>query len=286
MFHAHLARRSPFDQLLDRVQRAFRPNHWARFRKERAFLIRYFSSHLLLLVPAVVALHAWAPISAWTFEPTAWHLLLLAPAVLVGIWVPVVFHNCMHRNLRSRVANTIVAELTSFYALLSTAAFQINHIMHHAHPDTDLDPHNPDQRGFAGFFFSNSFGGGATVQKQFLSDHGDTRASRAIFAASMALHFANVLLRLFAWLLLFGPTLFVTFFLPSYLVNMFVFAHVNYVTHETLEDGTVVLYNRDSNLYYRFVNSVGSGVYYHKNHHANTSLYNPQRGPSASRFVR
>jgi hypothetical protein len=67
---------------------------------------------------------------------------------------------------------------------------------------------------------------------------------------------------------------------------MFVFSHINYVTHETKEDGSVVLYNLDSNLYYKFVNFFGSGVYYHKNHHLHPAQYNPQFGASKSWLVR
>ena len=60
----------------------------------------------------------------------------------------------------------------------------------------------------------------------------------------------------------------------------------NYVTHETQSDGRVEIYNLDSNLYYRFVNYFGSGVYFHRNHHVNPTFFNPQLGKSASRWMR
>jgi stearoyl-CoA desaturase (delta-9 desaturase) len=85
---------------------------------------------------------------------------------------------------------------------------------------------------------------------------------------------------------LLGPSLFFTFFVPSYLFHMFVFAHINYYTHETNEEGKSVVFNFDSNLYYRFVNRFGSGVYFHANHHRNPNHYNPMKGASTSWLFR
>lgn len=262
-------------------------NHWVNFRKDRYYLLKYLSAHLLF-IGGINAL-LWERFnekSFWAFEFTPYHALLLIPALIIGVQVPVLIHNCVHRNLRNKFANSIAGELAGFYVLLSMAAFELNHLMHHANADTDLDPHNPHNRGFMGFFLANNFGGGHVVQEKFLLFHGDSRLNRMIFALSMFLHFLNVPLRLLAWFLLLGPTLFVSFFVPSYLFHMFVFAHINYVTHETREDGSVRLYNLDSNFYYRFVNYFGSGVYYHKNHHDHPNHYNPKLGASRSWIIR
>ncbi len=262
-------------------------NHWVNFRNDRFYLLKYLSAHLALI--SLVVFFQWKNLNLddfLTFHPTWYHLLLLIPGLIIGVQIPVLIHNCVHKNLRPKMANTIFGELAGFYVLLSLAAFELNHVMHHSHSDTDLDPHNPHKKNFFSFFLANNFGGGHVVYEMFKKYHGESLFNKYLFGFSMFLHFLNVPLRVAAWLFLLGPTLFVTFFVPSYLFHMFVFSHINYVTHETKDDGTVELYNLDSNLYYKFVNFFGSGVYYHKNHHLFPSRYNPQKGPSASRFFR
>lgn len=262
-------------------------NHWANFRKDRFYLLKYLSAHLLFISLVVYGLYRMTDFTTfWTFKPGLIHLLSLPVGIIIGVKVPVLIHNCVHRNLRVKSLNNIAGELAGFYVLLSMAAFELNHIMHHAHSDEELDPHNPHKRGFFGFFLANNFGGGHVVFHMFKKYHGNSKFNTALFGLSMFLHFLNVPIRLAAWILLLGPTWFVTFFLPSYLFHMFVFAHINYKTHETKDDGTVVLYNLDSNIYYKFVNYFGSGVYYHKNHHDHPSHYNPQMGSSQSWLFR
>lgn len=261
-------------------------NHWALFRKDRFYLVKYLTAHLAFI--SLILFIQWKTLSSdfWSFQPTWWHLLLIIPGLILGVQIPVLIHNCVHRNLRPNWLNHVAGEIAGFYVLLSMAAFELNHIMHHAHADSDLDPHNPHKKNFFFFFLANNFGGGDVVLHKYLQFHGDTKGNKVLFMGIMVLHFLNVPLRLLAWFFLLGPTLFVVAFVPSYLFHMFVFSHINYVTHETKEDGSVHTYNLDSNLYYRFVNYFGSGVYYHKNHHDNPRVYNPKLGRSSSWIFR
>lgn len=262
-------------------------NHWANFRKDRLFLVKYLSVHTLVILAILALQLKFVNLDEILhFKLDLWPVLLLPIGLIIAVQIPVLIHNTVHRNLRPKILNFIVGELAGFYVLLSMASFELNHVMHHAHADSDLDPHNPYKRNFFGFFFANNFGGTRVVLAKYLQYHGDTFANRRLFDLMVVLHFINVPLRIAFWVLLLGPSFFITFFVPSYIFHMFVFSHINYITHETKENGETFVYNMDSNLYYRFVNFFGSGVYYHKNHHEHPNHYNPKLGASTSYFFR
>lgn len=250
---------------------------WKNFKNDPYYLVKYFSISLLVLSAILLIQFQFVNFDLYTNFTLSYEGLILLPlGLVIGIKVPVLIHNCVHGNLKTPILNRIVGEIAGLYVFLGMAAFFLNHRMHHVHNDTDLDPHNPDKKGFIKFFFANNFGGTEPVLLKFLNFHGDTKKNRGLFYTAATLHFLAVPFRAAVWLFLLGPSLFICFFIPSYLFHMFVFAHINYVTHETFEDGTVEIYNKDSNIYYRFVNYFGSGVYFHKNHHINPNFYNPQ----------
>lgn len=262
-------------------------NHWRNFKKDRNYLIWYLAAYMAIILTVLSFQIASDNFTTdYTLTPEWIHLALFPLGLIVGVQVPVLIHNCVHRNFKIRILNTIAGELAGFYVLLSMASFELNHIMHHSHADTDLDPHNPYNRGFFMFFLANNFGGAHVVLHRYLQFHGNTTANKLRFQLIMFLHFFNVPLRLLFWFFLLGPSMFVFVFVPSYLFHMFVFSHINYITHETKNDGSVELYNLDSNLYYYFVNFFGSGVYYHKSHHQNPNVYNPKLGKSSSLLFR
>lgn len=258
-----------------------------RFKTRPNYLIGYFSVSLLIFAGLVSLELKSTVLQGLLTQPISpWGFLLLPLGLILAIQIPVLAHNCVHGNLRHKFLNIVCGEIAGVYTLLGFEAFGLNHIFHHAFSDTDLDPHNPTGKPFYKFFFANNLGGTEPVLRKYLEYHGDTLLNRNKFKWIVFLHFANVPIRLAFWFFLLGPSLFLTFFIPSYLFHMFVFAHINFITHETLSDGSVRLHNLDSNYYYKFVNFFGSGVYFHKNHHLNTAYYNPQSGPSHSWFVR
>lgn len=262
-------------------------NALLRFKNQPYFLVWYLSLHLAIFSMIVAAQAHYLDWNSFWGAPFSWRGLWLLPlGLIIGIKIPVLMHNCVHGNLKPKWLNAVGGELAGIYITLAMEAFALNHMMHHANNDTDLDPHNPKGRHFLPFFFANNFGGSEPVRTKYMEFHGDTPKNQRLFTFILFLHFLNVPLRFTFWFLLLGPSLFVTFFVPSYLFHMFVFSHINYVTHETLENGRVEIYNLDSNLYYRLVNYFGSGVYYHRNHHLNPTFFNPQQGRSASRWMR
>ncbi|MFZ4715206.1 MAG: fatty acid desaturase [Bacteriovoracaceae bacterium] len=259
--------------------------HWKKFKKDRFYLIKYLTTQMMISIVIIsIQLSFIDSVSFFKFHFEWWNILLLPIGLIIGVKMPVLIHNCVHGNIKPTILNEVAGEIAGIYVLLSMAAFELNHYMHHAHSDTDLDPHNPHKKNFIPFFFANNFGGTRVVQHKFFQFHGNTQTNKSLFDLVCVLHFLNVPLRILFWILLFGPTLFLTFFIPSYLFHMFVFAHINYKTHETKENGEVVLHNLNSNCYYRFVNYFGNGVYFHKNHHQNPHYYNPQLGKSHKFF--
>lgn len=264
-------------------------SYWKSFKQNKYFLVTYFSISLFLfcLINYAILMNMEVSLIEHLSAPFSFKGLLLLPiGLIIGVQVPALMHNCVHGNMKPKKLNLILGELAGVYILLGMAAFEINHRMHHVYADTDLDPHNPEGKKFFKFFFANNFGGTEPVKRKFLSYHGDTLFNRFLFNAGVFFHFFNVPARIFLWVLILEPSLFVTFFLPSYLFHMFVFAHINYYTHKTMPDGTNEVYNFDHNLYYKFVNFFGSGVYFHKSHHKNPNVYNPMLGPSNNPFIR
>lgn len=260
--------------------------HWKNFRKDKYYLLKYFAVSLLVLTCLLIL--QWNLIDKSVFfqlDLNISSLWLLPIGLIIGVKAPVLIHNCVHGNLKTPFLNQLAGELAGMYVWLGMAAFEINHRMHHAHADSDLDPHNPSGRKFIPFFFANNFGGTRPVLQMFLKYHGDSNYNRRLFKLILFMHFIGVPMRMSFWLLLLGPSLFLCFFMPSYLFHMFVFAHINYVTHQTGPSGKVEVYDMNSNIYYKFVNYFGNGVYFHKSHHERPSHYNPQLHLKYSRFL-
>lgn len=245
---------------------------WVNFRRKRFFLLNYF----LLQTAGVLLLIVFASLAkvsdTFVFHPL---LLLLMPcAVVLGIKLPSLMHNAVHGNLRW--ANLVIGELTSQFILMGFGIVCVNHTIHHAHPDTELDPHNPAGKSFFRYLFTCLHSGAGVVRQEYLKNHGHGALEKSIFAASAILHFGGFPLRLFAWFCLLGPELFLFLYLPAFAVFYTTFAHVNYVTHSVDAEGKPAILNVETNAWHRFVNFVGDGIYFHKNHHMNPKLGNPK----------
>lgn len=247
---------------------------WATFRSDPYFLTRYFSLHTVALTLMAAILVYFRGVE---FNPEFhyWYLFNLPFAILAGIIVPVLMHNCMHGNLKSKILNDICGELSGMFALMSLGILRINHTLHHAFSDSHMDPHDPAGKSFIKFFFVSQLTGARIIEKKYLEYHGKTLKQRAIFKFNIFLHYGGHFLRLFVWYMILGPELFISLYLPAFLVYSLAFAHVNYITHQTNAQGETEIINKDDNLYYNFINLIGSGVYYHKNHHNYPKLINP-----------
>jgi len=64
-------------------------------------------------------------------------------------------------------------------------------------------------------------------------------------------------------------------YIPSYLSMTLFFAHFNYYTHRPRGKDSVEILNLNYNPFYKFLNFLSFGAYFHKNHHRKPSLFNP-----------
>lgn len=247
---------------------------WAQFKRDKYFLTKYFSLHWVALIAFTTALVSLRGIPQ-SLDFSWVHLAVVPLSIFFGIMIPVLMHNCTHGNLRNETLNVIVGEVTAFFCLMSLGIVRINHTLHHAYSDTKDDPHPPGQKSFLKFFLESQLSGADVIEEKFLDYHGRTLWNKSLFKFNRILHYGSYALRLSAWLFLLGPELFLCLYLPSFLVFSLGFAHVNYVTHSTSDDGAVEILNKNDNHYYKFVNYIGSGIYFHKNHHKNPRAMNP-----------
>jgi fatty acid desaturase len=248
---------------------------WVKFRTEAIFLPGYFAAHILVLSAAILILIK-NQVLHFDLHLNYSYLLFIPVALLFGIQVPTLMHNCVHGNLKSKTLNFIIGEMACFFVLMGMGIISINHTLHHAHSDSHMDPHNPADKSFLLFFFTSLLSGVGIIESKYYQFHGKSTKTIFLFKSSIAMHFLGIFLRLALWFLILGPNIFVSFFIPAFLFYVFVFSHVNYVTHSTDESGETQILNMDSNLYYNFINFIGSGIYFHKNHHINPKIFNPK----------
>ena len=243
------------------------------FRKDPFFFLKYFSVQMIVMVSAALLVkdiaHGELALS-WT------HLLFLPFAFAFGLQIPVALHNAVHSNIKPKLLNEVIGELCGFFVLFGMAPFRISHVLHHANSDDpELDPHPPMGKGFLYFLATTQMNSIRVIANQYFAIHGKSKKTYAIMGLQMPVYYVGLLARLFIWWKILGPTYFVAFFVPAYITNLVVFAHINWATHQTLPDGKVVIVNLDHNLYYKTVNMIGAGCYYHLNHHLRPGLYNP-----------
>lgn len=248
---------------------------WAKFRTDAAFLPKYLGVHILVLLAGCFFSLSFIHHSS-SLHLNLKYLFLLPIAFVFGIQVPTLMHNCVHGNLKSKNLNFIIGELACFFVLMGMGIISINHTLHHVHSDSHLDPHNPADKSFFQFFFTSLISGVEIIQNNYYKFHGKNTVTTIRFKLCIFMHYLGIFLRLGLWFLILGPTLFVAFFIPAFISYVFSFAHVNYITHVLDEKGEAQIINVDSNYYYNFINFIGSGVYYHKNHHLNPNCFNPK----------
>jgi len=250
--------------------------NWATFRSDRNFFLKYFVAQMLIavglaaLIVAVRGVH----FELTHFDPRVLWALPLAFAI--GVKAPVMLHNAVHENYKPRWANDLLGELLGFFVLFGLAPFRISHILHHSFADTKQDPHPPDGKSFAHFLLTTQLNSIRVIRRKFLDYHGESLATHSILATEMAAYYVGVAGRIVAIGILLGPTFALGFYLPAWLTNLVVFAHINFATHVETDDGETELLNLDGNVYYRLVNFLGDGAYYHANHHRWPKRINPK----------
>ncbi len=255
---------------------------WRTFRSDRYFFFKYFLVQMItsLMILGILA-YSFYPFHI-TFEWNPWLILLLPFMIIIGIQLPAMLHNAVHFNIKPRWLNEVIGEVGGFFVLFGLGPFRISHFLHHAFADSRRDPHPPQGHNFPMFLATTQLNTIRVIREEFFKAHGRQWSSHVILISEMIFYYISLMARIAVWFLVFGPTLFVFAYLPAYITNVLVFAHINYATHETQADGTVKIINLNRTWFHKLVNVVGSGVYFHKNHHERPNLYNPSRLVSES----
>lgn len=249
--------------------------NWKSFKKDQNFFLKYFAGQAVSSVAILGALMILGRQFSFTLNIEGWHLAIIPFAVILGVKLPALLHNAVHFNLRPRLLNDIVGEVIGFFVLFGLGPFRISHFLHHAFADTEWDTHPPEGKGFLWFMISTQINTITVIRRKFLQLHGNTLRSHTILFFEMMFYYVSLATRAAIWYLALGPELFLVLYLPAYITNVLVFAHINFATHATRDDGSTEILNLNHNTYYRFINWIGDGVYFHANHHSHPNLYNP-----------
>ena len=282
-----------------------------RFRRDPYFLLKYYLLSFALLVTALALLYRYplhdipSPV-VWLifllalimptlsvvgisaaclvgltlyFEAPAvstYHLLLIPAGIYLGILSAVCMHNAAHYNFKPRWTNRVVGELAGLQQLLGFNGWAISHILHHQYADDlDKDPHPPGDLSFSGYMNRMKNSIKACMTRNYLDLWDNNQKTRRIWSLGEVFLVLNRYLRVCFLFVLMGPVWFGLLFLPSFLAQFVFYAHLNYYTHRHCETGSHEILNLTDGPYYRVMNFLFFGIYYHKNHHRNCSLFNP-----------
>jgi len=248
-----------------------------KFKRDPNYLLAYCVQTALLFAALDVILAATRNLS-WRFGVTPVDALIPL-AVLLFCGLPSsLMHNCAHGNVGRRWVNQLVGELCGTIMLYGFGGFRLGHLFHHKYPDNPkYDPHPPQGLSFPAFLVAPVKATLLVIETAYYESFGETDAAKANIRWQRRLFKLDVALKVVFWLLLFGPKGFVLFYLPLYLANIFVFAHINYATHVDRGDGQIEIIDLTSGIYYRAVNLISFGGYFHKTHHLRPRTFNPSR---------
>jgi len=244
-------------------------------RTDARFLARRYFAETMQLV-AVVAALAWFRSSAFaSFSLTPVHALAVVAAIPFGWFVASSIHNAGHTNFPPRI-NRVIGELAGAYLGYGFTSFVLIHTLHHSYTDRTHDPVSPRGLTFWQYLLSPLRHPTRIARTYLLSLHGGSARYSLVRWGEFLAFNVNIALRVALWALLFGPELFLLFYIPSVLSDIAILAHINYACHRHHEDGSVEVVNLRGTVYYDIANAVTMGGYFHKNHHLRPKLVDPR----------
>jgi len=120
---------------------------------------------------------------------------------------------------------------------------------------------------------------GTVLTNKYFEIWGRKPSFEKIWALNKFYGETGIAARLLFWFLLLGPSLFLFFFIPSFLFNFLFGAHFNYVTHRPNKENNdkIDIVNVNSNFFYKLSNFLFFDIYFHKNHHVCPRLFSPRK---------
>ena len=248
-----------------------------RFKKDPNYLLRYSIVHCALFSVLCIVLSATKGFNLY-FEINKFDYLISFAALLLCGLPSSILHNCAHRNVGPRFLNDLIGEFLGTVMLYGYRGFSLGHMFHHKYPDNpEFDPHPPQGQSFLRFVVSPIKATLVIIERAYFKEYGENSKTRANITMQKIFFNSSIFLKLLFWFLLFGAKNFFLFYLVLYVSNIFVFAHINYATHVEDEHGQSQIINLNNNLYYKIVNVISFGGYFHKNHHLRPRVFNPSR---------
>lgn len=211
-------------------------------------------------------------------EVTPWTSLLVLVGIYIGMLNVPLIHNCAHNQFRPRWLNRVLGELLSVHLMSGFPGFAFLHLRHHQYADDDhQDPHPNGNLTFWQYLNGLKKRLASAYKRNYFDQWGDTQMSRRHWKIFATLVPVGRVLRSLMILTLLGPKLFVFFYVPSFIANQLTYAHINYYCHQKQADGSVAIVNMNHG-FYKVLNFLLLGIYFHKTHHWHPQIFNPSKG--------
>jgi fatty acid desaturase len=269
---------------MDHPYLSFRTLKWVimslmrRFYNDPYLHIRSFSVTLgvsLLLCAGAFAAHS--P-EFYHFHFALWELALIPVGIYIGGISAVFIHNASHGSFGPAWLNKAAGELSGMHQLWGFMGWKLIHLIHHHYSDdVKHDPHPPKSLDFWDFTKNMFLHSSINIRERYREHWGMTRRTQRLQKSLLVVFLALAVSNLIFWYALCGPAGFVFFYVPSYIANHLLFAHINYFAHpKDTATGQTAPGNMNHTLYYKLANALWFGIYFHGNHHRKPLLFNPR----------
>lgn len=246
-----------------------------KIKSDEFYLLNSYTLNMVMLVAVIIALKVFHMTPSYSLGGYTWIFIVLG--VIHGLICASFLHNTAHNNIKNIWLNRLVGEYSGFNALYGYSNFVMIHILHHQHSDEELDPVNPKGMDFLTFLSAPMRYIIKSTKIFLFQTHGHKPHYQKIMQLQTFVFNANLILRAYVLYLFLGKGLFFSFYIPSFLGLVAIFAHINYACHRNAEDDSVEIVNLNHNLYYKIANFITIGGYFHKNHHLNMNLFDPRK---------
>ncbi|MDE3060106.1 MAG: fatty acid desaturase [Pseudomonadota bacterium] len=250
-----------------------------RFYNDRYLHIRSFTISLVVGALLCVAAYRLHSPDFYRFHFAAWQLLLIPLGIYAGGLSAVFIHNATHDSFPTPWLNWLGGQLAGLQQLWGFMGWKLIHLVHHQYSDhTTMDPHAPLNDNFAQFIKRMFMESSAKITERYRAHWGMGMRTHVLHKALLVVFLGMVACNLLFWYLALGPAGFVFFYIPSYIANHLLFAHINYYCHpKDPATGETAPANLTEHWYYKLANFFWFGIYYHANHHRRPMLFNPRK---------
>jgi len=241
-------------------------------------LLCYAPAFVMFAIPNIyLAILAWlysVVVSVFRADFDLLYIMSIPIAMTITFTATAFLHNASHSSGKPLWLNRPLGEFMALWQLVGFPDWTIVHMMHHKHPDDPvLDPHPPMDKSYWKYLLELRQCVTVVFAKNYFELWGNNDESLKTLKELGWLSKIATGLKTVLWFLVLGSQLFTFFFAFSAVFKMLHFAWFNYATHVYTENGPVIV-DLDQG-FYKFINFVAFGLYFHKSHHIRAGLYNP-----------